>query len=171
METIVVPFTYKNTIEFHVYNSIPNLEEYIINSIVIKLKILKPRNLSINLNRISFNGSFFRLVGRFNLLNSINYGEINIAFRDNKLIMSYKLKFLQLVFVSLTIPILFALFIDQNNIPLEIFLLGMIAIVCFGLNYCITILRFHNFIQKNTTEGLLKSEQDRGRTVRWDKPA
>jgi len=152
MEFTMVPFTYKNVIEFHVYNFIPNLPEYIINNIVIKLKMLKPRNLSINSNRITFKGGFFRCVGRFNLIGSIDFGEISIACRDNRLIMSYKLKFLQLGYASLTIPIIFGLFIDQNNLLLEVFLLGMITIICFGINFIIAILRFHSFLKKAVIE-------------------
>jgi len=143
------PLSFGRTIEVPVTNgAIKSTMEMVLNKLVERIREKEPRNIDYNERRITFTGGFFRFRGNWNLLVSINYGEIDIVPTSNKILISYKLLFGELFVLASLVTTLFAYFIFSSGFSIQN--LGVVAGIWlwfFGVNFIITVVRFHLLVR------------------------
>lgn len=150
------PLSYANKIEIP-FNGNKHIPENLINGIVSSLKKAKARNIKNDQNHITFTGGILRFVTSWNILGAVSSGIITIEKDNDRLILSYHLKFTEM-FVIVTIMVLcfmgpFILQAPNLSLFLKIVVLVFAWLWLFGGNYCLTIFRFPGFIRKMSELG------------------
>ena len=143
------PFNFGRTIEIPVTaNSIESVSEEILRTLAERIRAEKPSNISSNPHQITFSGGFFRFVGNWNLLVTIDYGVIDIVPDNNRLLISYKLRFKGLFILSSLMTIMFAFVIFSSGFTFQnLAVVAGIWLWFFGGNFIITVVRFHGFVR------------------------
>ena len=143
------PFSFGRTIEIPITdNTVESVSEMIASTLVRLIKAEKPSSFTSNQNHITFTGGVFRFAGSWNLLVSINYGAIDIVQVNNKLLVSYKLWFVELFIFASLITAMFAYLILSSDFSVQN--LGLVAgtwLWFFGGNFIITVIRFHSLVR------------------------
>ena len=140
----IFPFSFGGTIEIPLESD----SKRIISTLTERIKAEKPSEITSIQSRITFSGGFFRLVGNWNLLVSISYGVIDIAPANNKLLVSYKLWFTELlVFVSLMAGVAAFVVFATGSADQNFGIVAKIWLWLFGGNFILTIVRFHSFVR------------------------
>ena len=113
---------------------------------------LAPTCLNTSGDTVSFTGGIFRLVMRTNLLGPISRGSISIISTDDGAAVQYCISFRQLIaVVTIMIPItLIWIWADEGtkSLPFAVIGLSIGWLWLVGMNICISISRFDNFIKK-----------------------
>jgi hypothetical protein len=141
----IFPFSFGGTIEIPLESD----TKRIISTLTERIKAEKPSEITSTQSRITFYGGFFRLVvGNWNLLTSINYGVIEVTPANNKLLVSYKLWFIELLIIASAI----SAFITFFNVSMGIYTDSLsrfaeLWLLFFGGNFIITIVRFHSLVR------------------------
>jgi hypothetical protein len=141
----IFPFSFGGIIEIPLESD----TKRIISTLTERIKAEKPNEITSTQSRITFYAGFFRLViGSWNLLTSINYGVIDITPAKNKLLVSYKIWFIELLIVASAMAACFAFVAVSIGILTDWFSKFVeIWLWLFGVNFILTIIRFHNLVR------------------------
>jgi hypothetical protein len=136
--------------------TIPNAQEFKHDFQIRAVRALescRARNVTIQNNRVSFTAGIFRFVANLNILNSIDYGYVDINEADDRFVISYYISFRQLlVLISALVIIRFGGFMFVNDtrgeLPLltKLLVLVLAWLVLFGLNWLSGIMQFPSLV-------------------------
>lgn len=148
MGEMMFPFSFSRTIKVPVTNgAIESTSEMIVSMLAKRIETEKPKNITSTQDRITFSSGIFRFRASWDLLGPISYGEIDITQTSNKILVSYKLWFVELfVIVSLMVTIMaFSIFTKGFTIQ-TLVLIAVMWLWLFGGNFLLTVIRFDNLI-------------------------
>jgi hypothetical protein len=143
------PFTFSRTIEIPVADETTESASKAISSLLSRrIKAEMPRSFTSNPHQISFSGGVFRFVGSWNLLVSITYGVIDFMPTNDKLLVSYKLWFMELFVLASLMTIFFGFLIFSSGLTIQNFSLVVALWFWFFVPaYIMAVARFHNVIK------------------------
>ena len=143
------PFTFSKTIEIPLAGeTAESALGAIVSLLSRRIKAEIPRSFSSNLQQITFSGGVFRFVGNWNLLIWITYGVIDFMPVNDKLLISYKLSFLELFLWTSFGTALLGFCVFSSEFTLQNFsLVAAMWIWFFVPAYIMTAVRFHNIIK------------------------
>jgi hypothetical protein len=127
------PFSFKKTIQVPIQNNkADSVSKKILSELADSIFDEKPSSFTTNHNQIKFSGGSFRLVGNWNLLTSIDHGIITVVPAHDKLLVSYKLWFTELLIIaSLMAPIFGVVILSKESLAQPIFLVvGIWSFFC-----------------------------------------
>lgn len=143
------PLSFEKTIEVPIpSNKIDSISEIIMNILADCIFDEKPSGFNKDQYQIQFSGGFFRFVSSWNLLASIDHGVITVTPANDKLLVSYKLRFMELLIISSLMALISGVYIfSKENSVQSFFLIAGIWAFYFLPNFIITIVRFDNLIR------------------------
>ena len=140
----MIPFTFGKTITVLVTeDGIKDVAESVLDSISDKIKAKKPKSCITNQYQILFSGGPFSVPNpRWNVLGTITKGKIDVIPSKNKLMISYKLWYTELLILAslATVLVLYILIFSLGSQSLWI--AGLAWLGFYLINYLISIARF-----------------------------
>lgn len=138
-----MPFPFSNSGTIEVISHEAASLQPIVSAIENAIRDSKPTSLSVKDGVLSFRAGVFRFVNNWNDLVSIGSGEIRLSQRGERVLIHYRISFVQMfIIVSVMVGLIFG-FVAQA--PLGFIVVGWLWL--FGGNYLITLYRFPRFLR------------------------
>lgn len=111
------------------------------------LRRAQARGVTVESNRVMFEGGLLRLVSRTNVLSPFGYGVVTVDVANRQ--VEYELSFLELVIAATVLVSLLALSMLRNSAPYTLAVVLLFWALSIGLNLGIGLVRFRSFIQRS----------------------